>query len=449
MQVLEVDALMFKKLVCMMLVLSMVLLGFCKTSFIYAEDDDDVCNSDSESYDKNACKDLYKQTGAKIKEIASQIKDAEADQEKAAALAQEYAVKAEAMEVEISALREQIDQLQQRISELEQQIATNEEKVEALNARVLKRMENAQKTMHFNGYLDFILGSKSFSDLLSRIYGVEAVVSKDESDRKELLEILTQLKKDKEELDASKKLLDENYDELVSKQGELLVMQEFYEEEIRKIQEQIDELNMERDFYEETFNDLADSLKTAGIIPNDGFVPAVHNSWISATVWNYDNDFLSGAWHLGVDYAASRGTAIHAPAGGVVIRADAGCGDPGYLGNHCGEWLAGGGNQVYMMCEVEGSVYGFIFFHMHDVYVEYGDIVLADETIGTVGSSGSSTGPHCHVEMYYLGKGELFDYLTMGWNATFSCGRGEIGFSNRCEIGNSAPCILNPELYLG
>ncbi len=102
-----------------------------------------------------------------------------------------------------------------------------------------------------------------------------------------------------------------------------------------------------------------------------------------------------------------------------------------------------------MMCEVDGVVYGFIFFHMNAVYVSYGDYVLQDEVIGTVGSSGKSTGPHCHIEMYRLGYGELEDYLAMGWNATFSCGRGATAYYyHRCEAGNSAPCILNPELYL-
>ena len=71
-----------------------------------------------------------------------------------------------------------------------------------------------------------------------------------------------------------------------------------------------------------------------------------------------------------------------------------------------------------------------------------------DDVIGIVGSSGSSTGPHCHIEMYYLGNGDLFDFLDMGWNATFSVGRGATAYGNRCEIGNAPPCILNPEYYL-
>ena len=328
------------------------------------------------------------------------------------------------------------------------QIAENEAKVEALNTRVKNRMVETQKTMHFNGYLEFILGSKSFTDMLSRVYGVEAIVSKDKADRESLLSVIEQLNKDKAELDASKKELDEKYEEIVAKQAELIAMQEFYEEEALRISEELDAMTEARDNIYNTFDDLREALKATGVTVSDGFVPAVHNSWISASVWNYDNDFLGGAWHLGVDYAASRGREIHAPAGGVVIRADDSCSDPGYLGSSCGAWISGGGSQVYMMCEVDGSIYGFIFLHLNQVYVSYGDYLLQDDVIGLVGSSGSSTGPHCHIEMYYLGDGELLDYLSMGWNATFSVGRGRTAYNNRCENGTPAPCILNPEYYL-
>ncbi|MBQ1566484.1 MAG: peptidoglycan DD-metalloendopeptidase family protein, partial [Erysipelotrichaceae bacterium] len=361
--------------------------------------------------------------------------------------AEEYAAKAASLQSEVDSLKAQIEELKVRIAELEVQIAENEAKVEEINTRVKNRMVETQKIMHFNGYIEFILGSKSFSDMLSRVYGVEAIVSKDKSDRETLIEIIEQLTKDKEELDASKSKLDENYNDIVAKQAELIAMEEFYREEEARIQDELDEMTAARDEVYQSFSDLRDALKETGVTVNSSFSTPVHNSWITGRVWNYDNNFLSGTWHLGVDYAASRGTQIHAPAGGVIIRADDSCGDPGSLSNYCGAWIAGGGNQVYLMCEVDGTVYGFIFFHMQSVYVGYGDYVLQDEVIGTVGSSGKSTGPHCHIEMYRLGRGELLDYLAMGWNATFSVGRGATAYNNRCDV-SSAPCILNPEMYL-
>ena len=451
---------MYRKILSILLIVFMILPLCGKTSFVYAEDDDEYEESYEEKSDydkciedrdKDACRVVYKQIKGEenknLKEIEEKIKASEGEMEKVAALVAEYSRKAQSYQDDIDNLKVQIDELIVRIDDLEVQIADNEQKVADLNQRVLNRMVEAQKTMHFNGYLEFILQSKSFTDMLRRVYGVEAIVSKDKNDREELLSIIEQLNKDKKELDEAKAELDISYAEVIAKQAEQIAMQEFYESQMAAIQEQIDEMNNEKQEIEESYAELKDVVNSLGI--NTEFVACVHNSWISATVWNYDNNFLSGAWHLGVDYAASRGTAIHAPASGVIIRANGGCSDPGYLGSYEGEPLSGGGNQVYMMCEVDGRVYGFIFFHLHDIYVSYGELVFQDDVIGTVGSSGSSTGPHCHIEMYYLGKGKLSEYLNMSWNSTFFCGRGSTAYYyHRCEDGNSAPCILNPEYYL-
>ncbi len=448
-----------KKIIVVLFTMLLIVPVFSGASLVYAEDDDDEVEEKSDyekcviDKDKEACERIAVNTQNNLQALEDQIASAKDDRDKAAALAREYAEKAEKMQGEIDALAKQIDELKARITELEIQIAENEAKVEALNTRVKNRMVEAQKTMHFNGYLEFILGSRSFTDMLRRVYGVEAIVSKDKADREELIAIIEQLTADKAELDAAKATLDESYQEIVAKQTELLVMKEFYEEEEARINEELDQMTEERDAIYESYEDLRDIFKEIGVTVNTGFVAAVHNSWITATVWNYSPNFLDGKWHLGVDYAASRGREIHAPASGVIIRADQSCSDPGYLGSSCGYWISGGGNQVYMMCEVNGRIYGLIFFHLHSVNVSRGDYVMQDEVIGTVGSSGSSTGPHCHIEMYYLGNGDLLDYLAMGWNATFSVGRGRTAYNNRCYYDDGsprqgAPCILNPEWYL-
>ena len=441
---------MLKKILSILLIMMMVL-PVGKISFILAEEEEEVSDYDKcvKYKDKAACAAIAQSNQDSIKQLEDQIAQAENDRDAAKALAVEYAGKAEALQDEINSLAIQIEQLKVKIQELEIQIAENEAKVEALNTRVKNRMVESQKSMHFSGYLEFVLGSKSFSDMLSRIYGVEAIVSKDKADRDELLDIIRQLNADKAELDASKALLDESYETIVARQAELLIMQEFYEEEERRIDEELDAMTAERDQIYESFEELRSILASIGVTVNTGFTAAVHDSWITEGVWNYDSNFLSGTWHLGIDYAARRGEEIHAPAGGMIIRADGSCYDPGDLGSYCGAWIAGGGNQIYLMAEVDGRVYGFIFFHLNAVYVSRGDYVYQDEVIGTVGSSGKSTGPHCHIEMYYLGRGNLEDYLAMNWNVTFSCGRGSTAYYyHRCEAGNSAPCILNPALYL-
>lgn len=453
---------MRKKVFCSLLAVLLVLPIFGKTNFICAEDDETRETEDVEEAEdveeksdrekciedkiESACIAIAKNSRNNISELEKEIEEAQNNRDEALSLAGEYAEKAMSYQNDIDELHIQIEDLKERIEQLGKEIEENEKKVDELNTRVKNRMVNYQKTMHFNGYLEFILGSKSFTDMLRRIYGVKSVTSKDKIDREEYIEVITQLNKDKIELDESKEKLDASYDELVNKQAELLVMKQFYETKAKEIEAELDEITAERDRIYESFDDLKEVLKEIGYTINDGFVPAVHGSTIVEGVWHYTDSFFGGAWHTGVDYAAGYGTDLHAPAGGVVIRADDSCGYGSY-GNLCGEWIAGGGNQIYLMCEVDGVVYGFMFFHLSRVDVSYGDYVFQDEIIGAVGSSGSSTGPHCHIEMYKLGYGTLSEFLDMNWNATFSCGRHETAYKNRCSV-TGTPCVCDPEDYL-
>jgi len=447
---------MLKKLLTIIISTFLIMIGFglgFEGNTVYAISEEEinanVCNEDSDEYDQEACMIISKEINNEITDIMAQITAAKDDLAQAQKLATEYEKQAESMQAEIDELTARIEELKIRIEELEVQIAYNENEVSELNDRVTSRMENAQKTMHFSGYLDFICGSTSFSDFLSRIYGVNALLSKDKDDRTKLVNLLNQLNADKQELSDSKAELDESYTSLVSKQGELLVMKEFYEEVAYETQLQLDELNNNLD----TLFDLSDLVENVkNIQSSSGFVPAVHNSYISSGFPYRDTDFNYGQIHLGIDYAAAYGEEVHAPANGICIFAYDGCNGWGYYGSRCGAGDTGGlygaGNQIYLICQVDSKVYGFILMHLSRIDIERGDVIFQDEVIGAVGSSGSSTGPHAHIEMYYLGEGNIADYMDIDYDGTFLCGRGSTALKHQCSEGADAPCILNPSYYI-
>lgn len=88
-------------------------------------------------------------------------------------------------------------------------------------------------------------------------------------------------------------------------------------------------------------------------------------------------------FHAGLDFTAPVGTPIYATADGVV--AEAGYNAGGY------------GNRVVIN---HGFGYETLYGHMYRVKARVGQKIKRGEVIGYVGSTGKSTGPHCHYEVH-------------------------------------------------
>ncbi|MBR5754577.1 MAG: hypothetical protein IKX97_01970, partial [Erysipelotrichaceae bacterium] len=132
---------MLKKILNILLIVSILLCFDTRSSFVFAEDDDDGTEEKTtyqkcvEDKDRAACSALVANQQSNLKDIEKQIAAAESDREAARALANEYAMKAESMQAEINNLARQIAELEDRIVELEISIAENEKKVNELNER--------------------------------------------------------------------------------------------------------------------------------------------------------------------------------------------------------------------------------------------------------------------------------------------------------------------------
>jgi len=91
--------------------------------------------------------------------------------------------------------------------------------------------------------------------------------------------------------------------------------------------------------------------------------------------------------HAGLDFTAAQGTPIYATANGVIKTA-------GNTGN-------GYGNHVVIN---HGYGYETLYGHMVRVKARAGQRVERGDLIGYVGSTGKSTGPHCHYEVHKNGQ---------------------------------------------
>jgi murein DD-endopeptidase MepM/ murein hydrolase activator NlpD len=92
--------------------------------------------------------------------------------------------------------------------------------------------------------------------------------------------------------------------------------------------------------------------------------------------------------HRGTDFAAPKGTPIMASGNGIVKKAG---------------WCGGGGNCIKIR---HNSTYQTIYAHMSKFArgIKKGVRVKQGQTIGYVGSTGKSTGPHLHYEVIVNGK---------------------------------------------
>ena len=90
--------------------------------------------------------------------------------------------------------------------------------------------------------------------------------------------------------------------------------------------------------------------------------------------------------HYGIDFAQKLGTPIKAMADGVVTMAEQ-------------DLYFTGATLIFD----HGHGISTLYMHLDKIFVELGDIVKQGEIIGTVGSSGRSTGPHLDVRLNWFG----------------------------------------------
>lgn len=131
---------------------------------------------------------------------------------------------------------------------------------------------------------------------------------------------------------------------------------------------------------------------------NGGFLWPGYTSELSSE-YGYRVNPVSGIYklHTGVDVRASYGTAVWAAESGTVILAG---------------WNGGYGNCVMIN---HGNGYTTLYGHMSSISVSVGQTVNRGQTVGYVGSTGNSTGPHLHFEVRASSTGGTIDPMSFSY----------------------------------
>ena len=302
-------------------------------------------------------------------------------------------------------------------AELDKALEKETAQTELLRSRIRAMEENSSYS-----YASFIFDSSSVTELLSRIGDVNDIMHYDKALEEEYMaarEDVESIKKSYEEVRHEQELLQK---ELDTKQAELDAQVEAAYTMIADIETLSDDAQAEYEAIAEAEAEAEETLQEAirkraaeeaaknaannansggnsggsggnsggGGSSGGGSATSLSNlQWpvpsctLITSRFGYRVAPTTGAstYHGGLDIGAGMGASIVA----------AGAGDVIYAGAN------GGYGNCVMIDHGNGVV--TVYAHMSSIGVSYGQYVTAGQYVGAVGSTGVSTGPHCHCEI--------------------------------------------------
>ena len=302
-------------------------------------------------------------------------------------------------------------------AELDKALEKETAQTELLRSRIRAMEENSSYS-----YASFIFDSSSVTELLSRIGDVNDIMHYDKALEEEYMaarEDVESIKKSYEEVRHEQELLQK---ELDTKQAELDAQVEAAYTMIADIETLSDDAQAEYEAIAEAEAEAEETLQEAirkraaeeaaknaannansggasggsggnsggGGSSGGGSATSLSNlQWpvpsctLITSRFGYRVAPTTGAstYHGGLDIGAGMGASIVA----------AGAGDVIYAGAN------GGYGNCVMIDHGNGVV--TVYAHMSSIGVSYGQYVTAGQYVGAVGSTGVSTGPHCHFEI--------------------------------------------------
>lgn len=425
----------------------------------YTADDKALCESFTE-YKKekiSRAKDDIKNAESTIDEIKGKIVN---EEQKLEAYHNEIAE----LQVDIASNEKLVTKTENAIRAVETQIKEREDRIKELDELIKEFLVNMQGEMRVNGFIEFIMGASDFSDIVRRSEGMKRIKEYNEALINEVLAEKELLQADMDNLESKKIQLEDEKELLLVQIEKSKTLYEVIEKIVSELRVQkkdqenlVEQSTQISKSQEEDLKNIFQEViyiepdpetgEGGGSIPGGGVSssgwgrPVGGNYSVGNGVWAYD----SGGKHLGQDYPAAVGTSLLAPADGVVVGTrDNGCSNNYNIYDGCG---GGWGNYLNMIVNVNGSYYGLLYAHISPggMLVGSGQQVSAGQAVAQMGSSGMSSGPHLHVEVYYLG-GDVDTAFSHYTTNTFGTGgsTSERGNSRCNSNGNSAPCRVNP-----
>ncbi len=340
-------------------------------------------------------------SAATLSQIRNNIKNKQQELNESRAKEKSLGDQVNSLEQQINSKQSDIDELEASISEaqakletLEEELAAAEEKVNTQNENLNARLRNMYKNGSV-GFIDVLMDSGSFSEFLNNLSLVEKVYTSDQ-------DVLEELQKAYDEIDAKKKEIETLQAELSESKATMEEQKSSLEADKASVEKKKSEIaadsaetQRELDKLEADAQALTSSIRNSGSssssskynggimawpVPSCHTISSGYGGRIHPTTGKYK-------FHGGLDIPGSYGSAIVAANSGKVIWA-------GNRGDSYGN---------YVIIDHGGGV-STLYGHSSKVLVSTGQRVSRGQRIANVGSTGRSTGPHCHFEVRINGS---------------------------------------------
>ena len=340
---------------------------------------------------------------SELNSVIEKQKAAEAEKSEVVSEINKYKTKIVSLNTEITNAQNEIDKKQAEIDELNSKIENMQAKIDDRKSG----MSNRLRAMYKNGsvgFIDIILDSKNFSELLSNLSMLQKIYKSDRSTLASLEKISEELNKTKKELSAAYQEIASSQNELKSKKGELDKVSAKLETKAAKIDENLAIFNQQAESLSSQIlaEQQAAAQSNQDTSGNGGHYGGggggvtngpVNLRWpvakvITSPFGNRIGLEQYGIFHTGTDLGVPSGTPVRAAAAGRIM-------------NLTGWYQQGYGWGVFID---HGNGVVTVYGHNSALTVSPGQYVQQGDVIALSGQTGWATGPHVHYEVRINGQ---------------------------------------------
>lgn len=293
---------------------------------------------------------------------------------------------------EYNDVKGRLDKVQSDIYDNTELLNKTEKELKAKNKKLAKRVRD----IYINGqisYVDVLFGAKDFSDFLTRMDILKRIIKHDydlimkvKADREIVMNTKAKLEKDKADVEllvADAEIKQKNMLDKKQAQQVLLDKAEYDRDVSQQAYEEIMAASQEITRMIQRSQMVGGSYVAGG---SGAMIWPLNGPITSEFGWRTHPIFGTQRYHSGLDIGGDYGLPIAAAASGTVIHAG---------------WISGYGYTVIID---HGGGITTLYGHNESLLVGEGESVSQGQTIALCGSTGNSTGPHCHFEVRENGE---------------------------------------------